>query len=176
MIDFIKTGLIILGLIGISWFGIAYIRSKLSKKMIPTEQEKIKRSHGFYYIKTKDKSQCYFCEGYDITPLLDDANMWKCTCGALYQLGDWFTRIDTTQEHKISEYHQAFCSKCLRNVDWFKGGGSWSPDMCPCGEDDTIRWDDMTMLQRIRGVQIYKTHMKEHFDKMDDDNKWERIF
>jgi hypothetical protein len=48
-----------------------------------------------------------------------------------------------------------FCTKCLTHERHFKGGGSWSPDLCPCGCEDTIVWNEMNWIQRIRAQALY---------------------
>jgi hypothetical protein len=55
----------------------------------------------------------------------------------------------------------AFCSKCLRHENHFTGGGSWSPDLCPCGCQDTIPYYDLTEDQLITATKLYEEREKE---------------
>lgn len=48
-----------------------------------------------------------------------------------------------------------FCAKCLTHERHFTGGGSWSPDLCPCGCKDTIVWYNMNSIQKLRAQHIY---------------------
>lgn len=54
------------------------------------------------------------------------------------------------------KYTDIFCTNCFRHEDYFTGGGSWSPDLCPCGCEDTISWYKMTWLQRRKAVLKYR--------------------
>ena len=53
-------------------------------------------------------------------------------------------------------YRDTFCAKCLTHERLFKGGHSWSPDLCPCGEQDTITWEDMSLRQRRKAQTVYQ--------------------
>lgn len=48
-----------------------------------------------------------------------------------------------------------FCSKCLTHERHFTGGGSWSPDLCPCGCEDTIVWHKMSFFQRRKAQKVH---------------------
>lgn len=43
-----------------------------------------------------------------------------------------------------------FCPKCLIHDTFFKGGGSWSPDVCPvCKNYDVVLYKNLTFEQQI---------------------------
>ena len=48
-----------------------------------------------------------------------------------------------------------FCSNCLTHENHFVGGQSWSPDLCPCGCEDTIVWYKMSTSQQREAQRIY---------------------
>ena len=48
-----------------------------------------------------------------------------------------------------------FCFKCLTHEIYFEGGHSWSPDLCPCGCQDTMVWYKMSFLQRWKAQKVY---------------------
>lgn len=54
------------------------------------------------------------------------------------------------------KYVDLFCANCLTHEDYFKGGGSWTPDLCPCGCEDTIVWYKMNGYQKIKALLKYK--------------------
>ena len=58
-------------------------------------------------------------------------------------------------------YTDIFCSNCLRHERFFTGGHSWTPDLCPCGCEDTVVWYKMTTIQKIKAKKKYKDDLKE---------------
>jgi len=46
------------------------------------------------------------------------------------------------------KWNTLYCTNCWRPEKEFTGGGSWSPDMCPCGCQDTKVWKDMSFIER----------------------------
>lgn len=53
-----------------------------------------------------------------------------------------------------------FCKKCLTHERHFTGGHSWSPDLCPCGCENTICWREMNVLKRIKAQNIYNKNRR----------------
>ena len=51
--------------------------------------------------------------------------------------------------------NDVFCSKCLSHERFFTGGHSWSPDLCPCGCEDTIVWHKMNIWQKRKARKKY---------------------
>lgn len=51
-----------------------------------------------------------------------------------------------------------FCKKCLTHERHFKGGQSWTPDLCPCGCEDVVVWWKMDIIQKVRAQKIYNRH------------------
>lgn len=47
------------------------------------------------------------------------------------------------------------CAKCLTHERHFRGGHSWSPDLCPCGCEDTIVWYNMNSIQKLKAQLVY---------------------
>lgn len=54
-----------------------------------------------------------------------------------------------------AEARDIFCAKCLTHERHFTGGQSWSPDLCPCGCEDTIVWYNMSSIQRLKAQFVY---------------------
>ncbi len=50
---------------------------------------------------------------------------------------------------------EIFCSKCLTHENHFEGGHSWSPDLCPCGCEDTTVWYKMGPFKRRKAQKMY---------------------
>jgi len=48
-----------------------------------------------------------------------------------------------------------FCLNCLTHDRHFKGGHSWTPDLCPCGSEDTVNWKNMSINQKRKAQIIY---------------------
>jgi hypothetical protein len=53
-----------------------------------------------------------------------------------------------------------FCKRCLTHERHFKGGHSWTPDLCPCGCQDVIPWKKMTILQKKNAQIIYNKNKR----------------
>ena len=53
-----------------------------------------------------------------------------------------------------------FCVECLMHERHFKGGHSWSPDLCPCGCEDTIVWHEMGPIQKLKAQFVYYENEK----------------
>jgi len=51
--------------------------------------------------------------------------------------------------------YDTFCVNCWRHERFFTGGGSWSPDLCACGSEDTTVWWKMGPLARHRAQKKY---------------------
>lgn len=47
------------------------------------------------------------------------------------------------------------CARCLTHERHFEGGHSWSPDLCPCGCEDTVVWYEMNPVQKLKAQFIY---------------------
>ena len=62
------------------------------------------------------------------------------------------------------EINEVFCTNCLRAEYFFTGGQSSSPDLCPCGCEDTIHWRDMDTIRRykaiIKNAELYRDKIK----------------
>jgi hypothetical protein len=58
-----------------------------------------------------------------------------------------------------------FCDNCLTHERHFKGGGSWSPDLCPCGCEDTIVWHKMSILLRRGAQKVYNKNERNGISK-----------
>lgn len=56
-----------------------------------------------------------------------------------------------------------FCVKCLTHERYFEGGHSWTPALCPCGEEETISWKNMSLTQRLLGQKKY--NKRSEFDE-----------
>ena len=54
-----------------------------------------------------------------------------------------------------SEARDIFCAKCLTHERHFVGGHSWSPDLCPCGCEDTVVWYEMNAIQKLKAQIVY---------------------
>jgi hypothetical protein len=48
-----------------------------------------------------------------------------------------------------------FCSECLTHERHFEEGHSWTPDLCPCGCQDTTVWYKMSFLKRWKAQKVY---------------------
>lgn len=48
-----------------------------------------------------------------------------------------------------------FCTNCWRLERFFEGGGSWSPDLCACGCEDTTVWHKMGPIKRHKAQKKY---------------------
>lgn len=62
------------------------------------------------------------------------------------------------KQHPLGEPEYAtdtFCAKCLTHERHFVGGHSWSPDLCPCGCEDTIVWYKMSPVQKLKAQFVY---------------------
>lgn len=57
-------------------------------------------------------------------------------------------------------YNDIFCTKCFTHERFFSGGGSWSPDLCPCGCEDTTVWYKMDWLERAVARKKYKKDLE----------------
>ena len=53
-------------------------------------------------------------------------------------------------------YTDTFCTNCWRHERFFTGGGSWSPDLCACGCENTSPWYKMGVLERRQARKKYK--------------------
>jgi hypothetical protein len=55
----------------------------------------------------------------------------------------------TVRDKRFSA-NSEFCSHCLTNYYFYRGGGSWAPDRCPYHpkSDDFILWKQMNKKQR----------------------------
>jgi len=51
--------------------------------------------------------------------------------------------------------YDIFCAKCYRHERFFTGGGSWSPDLCACGCEDTVVWHKMGQIKRMMAARKY---------------------
>ena len=51
--------------------------------------------------------------------------------------------------------YELFCANCYRKERFFTGGGSWSPDLCDCGCEDTLVWHKMGPIKRYRAQKKY---------------------
>jgi hypothetical protein len=51
--------------------------------------------------------------------------------------------------------YDIFCAKCYRQERFFSGGGSWTPDLCSCGCEDTLVWYKMGVLQKRKAQKKY---------------------
>jgi hypothetical protein len=60
------------------------------------------------------------------------------------------------QKQWDGKYTDTFCSNCWRHERFFSGGGSWSPDLCACGCEDTNVWYKMGPIQRMKARKKYK--------------------
>jgi len=56
--------------------------------------------------------------------------------------------------------HDIFCANCYRAEEFFEGGGSWSPDLCACGCEDTLVWYKMGPIKRHRAQKKYNKDLK----------------
>jgi len=59
------------------------------------------------------------------------------------------------QKQQYGPAKDLFCAKCLTHERHFEGGGSWSPDLCPCGCEDTIIWHKMSLSQKFIAQKVY---------------------
>ena len=59
------------------------------------------------------------------------------------------------QKRQHGPARDIFCAKCLTHENHFREGHSWSPDLCPCGCQDTTVWYKMSFIQKIRAQRIY---------------------
>lgn len=51
--------------------------------------------------------------------------------------------------------YEIFCANCYRKERFFTGGGSWSPDLCACGCEDTTVWHKMGQIKRMMAARKY---------------------
>lgn len=58
-------------------------------------------------------------------------------------------------------YNDIVCANCLTHERHFKGGHSWSPDLCPCGCQDTIPWYKLTECQKLEAIRKYNQNEKQ---------------
>lgn len=62
-----------------------------------------------------------------------------------------------------------FCKKCLTHESNWTGGGSWSPDECPCTEPnegtDVIAWRDMDKATRIKAATKFEEMWNQKFPR-----------
>ena len=59
------------------------------------------------------------------------------------------------------KYTDLFCTNCWTHWRFFTGGHSWSPDMCPCGCEDTSVWYKMGPIQRMKAKKKYKKDLEQ---------------
>ena len=59
------------------------------------------------------------------------------------------------QKQEYGSAKDIFCSKCLTHERHFINGQSWSPDLCPCGCQDTIFWKNMGWWKRYKAQKVY---------------------
>lgn len=62
--------------------------------------------------------------------------------------------------HANGKSYDIFCARCYTHERFFTGGGSWSPDLCPCGCEDTVVWNKMNPIQRMKAKKKYKEMKK----------------
>lgn len=75
----------------------------------------------------------------------------KCPYKNIYSSCSWMA----------AKYVDAFCTNCWTHERFFTGGQSWSPDLCPCGCEDTTAWYKMSPLQRMKAQRKYKKDLEE---------------
>ena len=66
------------------------------------------------------------------------------------------------QKQWNGRYTDIFCINCWTHETHFKGGQSWSPDLCPCGCEDTTIWYKMNSRQKklARGMFVINERSK----------------
>ena len=57
--------------------------------------------------------------------------------------------------------YDIFCAKCFRHERFFIGGGSWSPDLCACGCEETIVYHELDQVARMIVARKYGKDLEE---------------
>jgi hypothetical protein len=67
---------------------------------------------------------------------------------------------------KKFEPHELFCAVCFMHDSFFIKDGGWLPTRCPCCGDvgRCIRYEDLTIMQKIKAKKLFKLTWKEKFD------------
>lgn len=64
------------------------------------------------------------------------------------------------KEKKIKysiHWRRSVCKRCLIEEHWFRGGGSWSPDLCPkCKQDDLVTFGNLSEKDKLKADKLYK--------------------